>query len=82
VAVRVDFESARVFCPDAGGVFLGSEPAQGLQAATVIVGVDEALEMLPQFVVAALVVAFEGGVLDGAVHPLDLAIGPWVVRVW
>jgi hypothetical protein len=82
VAVRVDFELARVFCPDGGHVFVRCEPAQGLQAATVIVGVDEALEVLPQFVVAALVVAFDGGVLDGAVHPLDLAIGPWVVRVW
>jgi len=25
--------------------------------------------------------AFDGGVLDSAVHPLDLPVGPWVVRL-
>ena len=46
-----------------------------------IVGVDEDLEMFSKLVVTIVMVAFDGGVLDGAVHPLDLAIGPWVVRL-
>ena len=44
-----------------------------------IVGVDEELEVLPELVVADVMVAFDGGVLDGAVHSLDLAVGPRVV---
>ena len=80
MAVRVDFESAGVFCPDASDVLVGRETAKGLQTAAVIVGIDEELEVLPEFVVAGVVVALDGGILDGAVHPLDLAIGPRVVR--
>ncbi len=41
-----------------------------------IAGVDEELEVLPKLVVVA---ALDGGVLDGAVHPLDLAVGARVV---
>ena len=44
-----------------------------------IVGVDKDLEMVPKLVVAIVMVALDGGVLDGAVHSLDLAIGPRMV---
>ena len=54
---------------------------QGLQASTVIIGADEQLEVLSELVVAVVVVAFDGCVLDRAVHPLDLTIGPRVVRL-
>jgi hypothetical protein len=37
-------------------------------------------EVRPQLVVALVVEAFDGGLLDGPVHPLDLAVGSWVVR--
>jgi hypothetical protein len=37
------------------------------------------LEVPPELFVAVGVEAFDGGVLDGAVHPLDLTIGPGVV---
>jgi hypothetical protein len=37
------------------------------------------LEVLPEFVMAAVVVAFDDGILDGSVHPLDLTIGPGMV---
>ncbi len=46
-----------------------------------IVGVDEELKMLPELVVAVVMVALDGGVFDGAVHPLNLTIGPRVVRL-
>ena len=36
--------------------------------------------MATQLRVAVVVKAFHRGVLDGAVHALDLAIGPWMVR--
>lgn len=37
--------------------------------------------MQPELDVAIIVVALDGRVLDGAVHPLDLTIGPRVVRL-
>ena len=45
-----------------------------------IVGIDEDVEVLPELVVAVVVIAFDGGVLDGAVHSFDLPVGPWMVR--
>ena len=30
---------------------------------------------------AIVMIALDGGVLDGAVHPLDLPVGPWMVRL-
>ena len=36
--------------------------------------------MGPQLVVALVVEEFDGRFLDGAVHPLDLSVGPRVVR--
>src|SRR6478609_3903282 len=37
--------------------------------------------MLPEFVVGLVVEALHGGILDRAVHPLDLTIGPWMPRL-
>jgi len=42
----------------------------------VVVGLDEVIEVGSQLVVGFVVVALDGGILEGAVHPLDLAIGP------
>ena len=36
--------------------------------------------MRPQLVVSVVVVALDGRVLDGSVHPLDLPICPWMVE--
>ncbi len=79
VATRVDFESFWFFCPDASDIFVRGEPAQRLQPAAVVIGVDEQLEVSPELVVAVVVIAFYGGVFDGAVHPLDLPVGPGMV---
>ena len=46
-----------------------------------IVGVDEDLKVLPELVMAIVVIAFDGGVLDGAVHSLDLSVGLGMVRL-
>ena len=67
MAIRIDFESSGVFCPDASDIFVGCEATEGLEPASMVVGVDEQLEMLPEFVMAAVVIAFDGSVLDGPV---------------
>jgi len=35
--------------------------------------------MAAQLIVIAVIVAFHGRLFDGAVHPLDLTIGPGVI---
>ena len=51
---------------------------QGLQTTGVVVGIEEELQVMPEFVMAAVVVAADRGVLEGTVHPLDLTVRPRV----
>src|SRR5208282_6635817 len=44
-----------------------------------VVGVDEVAQVGSQLVVGLVEVAFDGRVLDGAVHSFDLPIGPRVL---
>lgn len=41
-----------------------------------IVGGDKDLRPPPELLIAIVLVAFDGGVLDRAVYPFDLAVGP------
>ena len=49
------------------------------EASSEVVGVDEVAQMGAQQVVRLVEVAFDGCVLDGAVHAFDLAVGPRVL---
>ena len=52
---------------------------QRLQPTRIVISFDEELKVFPKLVVAVVVVAFDSRFFEGAVHPLHLAIGPWVV---
>ena len=52
------------------------EAFESFQSSSEVVGGDETGEMLSELVVALIVEAPDGGVLDGAVHSLDLTVGP------
>ena len=56
----------------------GVSPSQCLETAEVTYG-NEALEMGSELVMVVIVEALDGRVLDGAVHALDLAVGPWML---
>lgn len=56
--------------------FVGREALEGLEPARKVVSRDEVGEMPAELVVALVVEALDGGVLDGPVHSLDLAVGP------
>ncbi len=60
-------------------MLVGREPAQGLEPTGIIVGVDEQLQVGSELLVGLVMVALDGGVLDGSVHPLDLTVGPGMV---
>lgn len=53
-----------------------SEALEGLQPASISVGVDKVVEMRSQLGMAVIMVPFDGGLLDRPVRPFDLPIGP------
>ena len=55
-----------------------SKAFEGLQPSPEVVGADEVGEVISQLFVVVIVEAFYGRLLDGAVHPFDLAIRPRV----
>src|ERR1700723_3696542 len=73
---RANCESLRLRSPGFANELIRGEASEGLKASGKVVGVDEVAQMSAQFIVGLVEVAFDGGVLDGAVHPLDLTVGP------
>ena len=56
--------------------FIGRQAFERLQSPAEVIGADEGLKMTSELIVAVVVEAFHGRILDRAVHPLDLTIGP------
>ena len=71
MVIWIELKSVRFFCPDTNDVFIRRETTQSLEPAGIVVGVDEQLKVLPELVVAFVVVTFDSGVLDRSVQPLD-----------
>ena len=65
--------------PTPADEFVGKEAAETLEAVAKVVGGDEVVEVPPELIEAVAVGALDGGILDGAVDPLDLTIGPGMV---
>src|SRR5918912_911821 len=75
---RIDPEPVWLVCPGFADELVGREPAQGLEAAGGVIGIQEELQVRPEPIVAVVVVAPDGWLLEGAVHPLDLTVCPRV----
>jgi hypothetical protein len=69
----------RVFDQDLADVFVVREAVEGLEALGQVVGGEEVGEVASELLVAVVVIAPDGRLLECAVHPLDLTIGPGVV---
>jgi hypothetical protein len=52
---------------------------EGFESPSEVVGCDEVGQMPLKVIVAVLEEAFDGGFLDGAIHPLDLAVRPEMI---
>src|ERR1700757_3562568 len=72
----IESKSIRFFLPASADEFVGSKAAESGE----VVGSEEVAEMNAQLVMAVVVVALNRGFLDGAVHTLDLAVSPGMVR--
>ena len=57
----------------------GGEASEGREASGEVVRVDEVAQVRSQLVVGLVEVAFDGRVLDGAVHSFDLPIIQYVI---
>ncbi len=58
-----------------------AEECAGLQLAAAIVGLDEDLEGLPELVMIVVLIASDGGMLNGVIHSFDMSIGLKMVRL-
>ncbi len=76
---RVEFESFRLGSPAFTDELVGREAFERLEPSAEIVGVNEVCEMPSQLVVIVVVIALDRGVFDGAVHALDLTVGPRMI---
>jgi len=79
--VRVKCKPFGIGCPDFADVFVAGEATQGFEAAAVIVGIGEVVEVRNQLGMAIAMIAFDGSLLDRAVHALDLTVGPGMFRL-
>jgi hypothetical protein len=79
VVTRIKSESFWLFRPDLIDVLIGSETAKGLEPLCEVAGHEEGLDVLLKLSMRSVVVAFDGGLFERAVHPFDLAVGPGVI---
>lgn len=75
---RDECESFGLGCPDFADIVEGREALERFETAALIVGVDEVVEGGLELPLAVVMVSFDGGFLDCAVHLFDLAVGPGV----
>ena len=76
---RIERESFGLVCPGLADVFVGGEAVERLEALGEVAGADEVGEIASELVVRFVVEAFDRRLLDGAVHALDLAVGPMML---
>jgi len=77
---RIEDESSGLFCPGITNVLVGRKAFQNLETASEVVGRDKVGQARSKLPVTVVVIAIDRRVLEGAVHALDLAIRPRVVR--
>ena len=74
-------EALSLGSPGFADELIGCEAFEGFESAAEVVSRDEVGEMAAKLVMAFVVEAPNGGVLDGPVHSLDLPVGPRMLRL-
>ena len=77
----VESKSVRLNLPAFADEFVNGKSAEGLESLGEVIGGDEVAEVSSQLIVAVVVVALDGGLLDGPVHAFDLPVGPGMIRL-
>ena len=74
----IESESFWFICPGFNDGLVWCEALECLQPSAKVIRIDEVVEVVFELLMAIIVVSLDGGFLDGAVHSLDLAVGPWM----
>src|SRR5262245_32483157 len=78
---RVESESFGPFCPELTNPLEGRQASKALEALREVVRIEERGHVCAKALVRVVVEPPNRGVLDGLVHPFDLAVGPRVVEL-
>ena len=78
---RIKGESVWLCCPGFADELVGGEAFEGLEPPGEVVGGDKVCQVAAELVVGFVVEAPDGGLFDRPVHPLDLAVGPRMLRL-
>jgi hypothetical protein len=81
VVERVESESFGLFCPELTNPLEGRQASKALEALREVVRIEERGQMCAKATVRVVVEPPNRGVLDGSVHPFDLAVRPGVVEL-
>jgi hypothetical protein len=77
---RIVSESARLVCPGITDVFVRRQASQGLQPLGKVVRVKEGSQVVCELTVGLVMISPDSGLLECSVHPLNLAVGPGMIR--
>ena len=75
----IEPETLRFFCPNFADELIRREAFEGLQPAGEVVGRHTVGGMSAELVMALVIEAFDGRILDGPVHALDLPVIRYVI---
>jgi hypothetical protein len=73
-------EAVGLLGPDFADVLVGREPVERFEAPSEVVGGDEVDQVSLQLLMVVVVITLHGRFLESAVHSLDLAVCPRMVR--
>ena len=74
--VRVGREAIWFFLEGGANELKRSQTGECFEAFGEVVGIEEGVQVLSELSVMEVVVGADGGLLEGAVHAFDLAVGP------
>jgi hypothetical protein len=77
--VWVHDEAFGLPCPGFAEILIRRQSVERLQSAREVVSLYEVVQAALELLVAVVVMASDGGFLDGAIHPLNLPVRPGVV---
>ena len=75
----IDSKAFWFFLPALTDVFIWGKSPQGFKSFSEIVGHQEGVEVLLEVLMRLIVIFFDRGFFEGAVHALDLAISPGMI---
>jgi hypothetical protein len=77
--VRIVSKAFGRFLPALTDIFIWSKPLEGFESLGEIMGHQESVEVLFEVLMRLVIEFCNRGFFEGAVHALDLAVGPWMI---